>query len=154
MVVVQPHADQVFPRAKGRKVMNLSRKSPPLVNLIPRAEYILKLIAEQMTKVECALAYASWNPLLSAFLSGLFVLLGAAIGGWIVFRAQDRQRRSEQDAACRAILAEMQINSKSLVDSIDYPKDRFLYSSSVWLTTLPLVAQRLTWTQLEMVVEA
>src|SRR5690348_3078634 len=111
------------------------------------------------------LCYASWNPTIA----GGLVIVGAVITVWgafilehrqrrneqnVLFNVQDRQRLSEQKAAGRALLAEMQFNSKSLRNYSRDQSFKFLCSTSVWITTLPLVAQLLAWRDVEKIVRA
>ncbi len=89
-----------------------------------------------------------WGNLLVNLVSGL---VGAVIGALWAWCLQAKDQRDRQEGAGRALLAEMQGNFKSLNDAPRYPKDYFPYSSTVWSSQSPLVAQLLDWQSLEMV---
>jgi hypothetical protein len=90
---------------------------------------------------------------LSSFVSAI---LGAIVGGVFVLIAQYLQHQSEKKAAGRGLLAEMMNNANLALRGVmsapaTYPEH---FSSQVWTGQLPLVAQLLTWAEVDKIRDA
>ncbi len=86
----------------------------------------------------------------------LSAIVGAFIGGVFVLFAQYKQRQDELKAAARGLLAEMMNNTNLALRGImsapvTYPEH---FSIEVWTGQLPLVAQLLSWTDLDKIRDA
>lgn len=92
----------------------------------------------------------------SDFSSFFSAILGAILGGAFVLIAQYLQRQSEKKAAGRGLLAEMMNNANLAVRGVitapaTYPEH---FSEQVWTGQLPLVAQLLSWTEVDKIRDA
>jgi hypothetical protein len=92
--------------------------------------------------------------------SSVSTIIGAIVGGFIggvfVLVAQYNQRQDELKAAGRGLLAEMMNNANLALRGImsapvTYPEH---FSIEVWTGQLPLVAQLLSWTDLDKIRDA